>query len=224
MGGRLKGKVIVVVGGTTGLGLSAAQACIAEGAKVVVVGRHAQNACAAEDQLGEASRAVTGDAIVAETAVTAIETAIEQFGSFGGLYHVAGGSGRRWGDGALDEISDEGWQKTVDLNLTSMFNSNRAAARQFLRQDTGGSVLNMSSVLADSPSPRYFATHAYATTKAAAIGLTTAAAAYYAKQNIRFNVIAPALVETPLTERATSDEATMQYIQTKQPLDGGRLE
>lgn len=223
MSGRLDGKVIVIVGGTAGLGLSAAKACVAAGAKVVVVGRSAENAEAAAAQLGDEAQAVVGDGLAPETAQHAIAAAVEQFGGFHGLYHVAGGSGRKWGDGPLDQISDEGWRRTLDLNLSSLFYSNRAAVQQFLRQGRGGSVLNMGSVLADSPSPRHFATHTYATTKAAAVGLTLASAAYYADRNIRFNVIEPALVETQLTRRAMSEKQTMQYVATKQPLDGGRI-
>src|SRR5256712_4212222 len=145
------------------------------------------------------------------------------FGGFHGLYHVAGGSGRKRGDGPLHQISDEGWDFTLHLNLTSLFYSNRAAVRQFLKQKTGGSVLNMGSVLGFSPSPRYFATHAYAATKAGIIGLTKSAAACYAKQNIRFNVLAPALVATPMSRRAQGNEAILDFIATKQPLDGGRI-
>ncbi len=223
MNQRLDGKVIVIVGGTAGLGLSAAKACVAEGARVVVVGRSAENAEAALAQLGNDAQAVVGDATQPETAQHAIAAAVEQYGGFHGLYHVAGGSGRKWGDGPLDSITDDGWRRTLDLNLTSLFNSNRAAVQQFLRQGSGGSVLNMGSVLADSPSPRHFATHTYATTKAAAVGLTLAAAAYYAGRDIRFNVIEPALVETQLTRRAMSEPQTMQYVATKQPLDGGRI-
>ena len=95
--------------------------------------------------------------------------------------------------------------------------------QQFLKQQTAGSVLNMGSVLSFSPSTKYFATHAYATTKAAAVGLTKSSAAYYAPQSIRFNVIAPALVDTPLAERAVANEEIMKYVATKQPLDGGRI-
>src|SRR5262249_29692752 len=148
------------------------------------------------------ARSVAGDAAVRETAEKAIALAVAEFGRLDGLYHVAGGSGRRFGDGPLDAISDEGWSQTLHWNLDSLFHSNRAAARQFLQQDSGGSVLNMGSVLADSPSPRFFTTHAYATSKAAAIGLTTAAAAYYAPLGIRFNLLAPGLVETPMSLRA----------------------
>jgi NAD(P)-dependent dehydrogenase (short-subunit alcohol dehydrogenase family) len=220
---NLNGKVIVVIGGTTGLGLSAAQAFVERGAKVVVVGRDVNNVKSAEQTLGAASRAMSGDASDPATAPRAIELAIQSFGGFHGLYHVAGGSGRRKGDGPLHEISDEGWAYTINLNLTSIFYSNRAAARQFLQQGAGGSILNMGSVLGFSPSPRYFTTHAYAATKSAIIGFTKSCAAYYADKNIRFNVIAPALVETPMAQRAANDEIILKFIQTKQPLDGGRI-
>ncbi|MBI2480192.1 MAG: SDR family oxidoreductase [Planctomycetia bacterium] len=222
-GQRLKDKVIVIIGGTSGLGLSAAKAVVAQGASVLVVGRDLGKCLSVERELGSRCRFNVGDATRPGTAEFAIRCAIDAFGDFHGLYHVAGGSGRSRGDGPLHEITDEGWQFTLELNLASLFYSNRAAARQLLQLGHGGSILNMSSVLADSPSPRYFATHAYAATKAAAIGLTKSAAAYYAKHNIRFNAVAPALVDTPLATRAMSDENILDYVATKQPLDGGRV-
>jgi len=211
------------MGGTTGIGLSAAKAFVAEGAQVVVVGRNEDNVRGARTALGKSARTLVGDATDPKTAPQAIQTALKTFGGFHGFYHVAGGSGRKKGDGPLHAITNEGWEFTLNLNLTSLFYSNRAAARQFLQQETGGSILNMSSVLAFSPLPRHFGTHAYAATKAAIIGLTQSGAAHYAKQNIRFNVLAPALVATPMSTRAQSDEEILQFIATKQPLDGGRI-
>jgi NAD(P)-dependent dehydrogenase (short-subunit alcohol dehydrogenase family) len=154
---------------------------------------------------------------------TAIDVCIENFGSFDGLYHVAGGSGRKMGDGPLHELSLEGWNKTLELNLTSLMLSNRAAVRRFLALGRAGTILNMGSVLGYSPSPAFFSTHAYAAAKSAIIGFTKSVAASYAKDNIRANVIAPALVETPMSQRASKDETIRSFIQTKQPLDGGRI-
>lgn len=219
----LSGKCIVIIGGTTGLGLSGARACVSAGAQVVVVGRKADDVDATANVLGRSGRALVGDATDPLTASRAIETALKEFGGFHGLYHVAGGSGRGAGDGPLHEITDEGWRATLQLNLDSLFHSNRAAARQFLKQGGGGSVLNMGSVLGWSPSPQHFATHAYAAAKAAIVGLTRSCAAFYAPHNIRFNVIAPALVETPMARRAAQDEDILEFIKTKQPLDGGRI-
>src|SRR6185369_17055809 len=223
MNPKLANKVIVVIGGTTGLGLSAAKAFVDSGAKVLVVGRNPESVAQAEGALGASAKALVGDASEPQTAAAAIDTAMKIFGGFHGLYHVAGGSGRKMGDGPLHEISDRGWEFTLNLNLTSLFYSNRAAVQQFLKQATGGSVLNMGSVLGFSPSPRFFSTHAYATTKAAIIGLTKSAAAHYAGANIRFNVLAPALVATPMSQRAQGHDEIMLFIQSKQPLDGGRI-
>lgn len=220
---RLSGKVIVILGGTSGLGLSAARALTKEGARIVVVGRSPDKVRTAERELGAGALGLTGDAMQPDTATEAVALAVKQHGGFHGLYHVAGGSGRRQGDGPLHELTDEGWAFTLNENLTSLAYSNRAAVRQFLAQGSGGSVLNMGSVLGWSPSPRHFATHAYATAKAGIIGLTQSAAAHYAKDNIRFNVLAPALVATPMSQRASGDAAILDFIKTKQPLDGGRI-
>jgi len=140
-----------------------------------------------------------------------------------GVFHVAGGSGRRFGDGPLDRTTDDGWKYTVNANLTSLFYTNRAAVRQFLKAGKGGSVLNMSSVLGFSPALGHFATHAYAAAKAGVIGLTRSCASYYAVHNIRFNVIAPSLMKTPGSRRSSEDPQIAEFIQGKQPLDGGRI-
>jgi len=216
-------KSIVIVGGSSGLGLSAARAFLAAGARVVITGRDEEKVHAAEKELGRNVVGFAADATDPKAATAAIQVALGNFQRFDGLYHVAGGSGRRQGDGPLHEMTDEGWHYTLEENLTSLVYSNRAAAQQFLKQQTGGSILNMGSVLGFSPSPHFFATHAYATAKAAVLGLTRSAAAYYAPAGIRFNVLAPALVATPMSQRAQEDPAILNFIATKQPLAGGRI-
>jgi NAD(P)-dependent dehydrogenase (short-subunit alcohol dehydrogenase family) len=216
-------KKIVVIGGTTGIGLSAAKAFINEGANVILVGRDKENVKRAKSELGKNAEAISADAANPATARDAIKLCLEKFGGFDGLYHIAGGSGRKMGDGPLHELTLEGWNKTLELNLTSLMLSNQAAVGIFLELKKAGTILNMSSVLGFSPSPRYFSTHAYAAAKSAVFGFTKAIAAYYAKDNIRVNVIAPALVDTPMAERAAGDQAILSFIKTKQPLDNGRI-
>lgn len=223
MSKQLENKKIVIIGGTTGLGLSAAKAFIREGAQVVVTGRNVASVTEAKKILGEGAESMSADATVPGTTAKAIEFCTTQFGSFDGLYHVAGGSGRKMGDGPLHELTLEGWIKTMELNLTSLMLSNQAAVKVFLSLKKTGSILNMSSVLGFSPSPKYFSTHAYAAAKAGIIGFSKSIAAYYAKDNIRINVIAPALVETPMAQRAAQDESILSFIKTKQPLDNGRI-
>ncbi len=211
------------MGGTSGIGLSACKAFIAAGARLVAVGGDKETAAFAEKELGDAALVVTADATDSKAAPAAIQVALGNFKQFDALYHVAGGSGRRKGDGPLHELTDEGLDYTITLNLSSVFYSNRAAVQQFLKQQTSGAVLNLSSVLGFSPSPHFFGTHAYSATKAAIIGLTKAAAAHYAPHNIRFNVLAPGLIATPMSQRAQSDSQITQFISTKQPLGGGRI-
>jgi NAD(P)-dependent dehydrogenase (short-subunit alcohol dehydrogenase family) len=223
-GAALAGKSFVIIGGTSGLGFSAARAFLAAGATgVVITGRNPKTAESAIADLGAKSRVLTGDAASPAHAKDAIDLAIKSFGAFDGLYHVAGGSGRKLGDGPLHEVTDAGIEATLALNLESVILSNRAAIRQFLARRQTGAILNVSSVLAWSPSPKYFATHIYAAAKAGIIGLTKSIAAHYAHNGIRCNVIAPALVETPMAQRAATDPEILRFIATKQPLDGGRI-
>jgi len=220
---NLDNKSIVIIGGTSGIGLAAAKACIDAGARVVAVGLDEESGATATTQLGDGAVVMQGDAREAACAADAISYAIKIFGGCNALYHVAGGSGRKYGDGPLHEISDEGWRATLQLNLDSVFYSNRAAILHFLKCGKGGAIVNLASVLAFSPAPTHFSTHAYATAKAGIIGMSKAAAAHYASQNIRINVIAPGLVDTPMAGRAAQNPEIMQYIKYKQPLDGGRI-
>ena len=192
------------------------------GARIVALGLPSSVA-AARDVLGERAIVIEGDATDAASVDGAIDAAVREYGRLDGLYHVAGGSGRTFGDGALHEITDEGWRTTLDLNLTSVFLSNRAATRRFLAQDGEGSIVNLTSVLAWAPSASHFATHAYTAAKAAIIGMTRACAARYAANGIRFNAIAPGLIDTPMSRRATKDPAIRTFIAAKQPLGGGRI-
>lgn len=221
--GWLHQKNIVIIGGTAGMGLAAALSFFNEGANLVVVGIDESSCHDAGNLLNNRGIAFCADATEPSTAAKAIERCVQAFGSFDGLYHVAGGSGRKMGDGPLHELTLNGWNKTFELNLTSLMLSNQAAVKWWLKNDKPGTLLNMSSVLGISPSSNFFATHAYAACKSAVTGFTKSIAAYYAKNNIRVNAIAPALVETPMAQRAATNEAIMSFVKTKQPLDGGRI-
>ena len=217
-------RTIVIIGGTTGLGLSAARAILEAGAHgVVVTGRNAESAAAAVATLGARARSFTGDAGKPDHAAQAIALAVESFGACHGLYHVAGGSGRRFGDGPLHELSDDAIDATLRHNLGSVILSNRAAVRHFLAAKQPRAIVNCGSVLGWSPSPHHFATHVYSAAKAGVVGFTRSIASYYAPHNIRCNVMAPACTETPMAKRAAADPAIQDFLRTKQPLDGGRI-
>ena len=185
-----------------------------EGARVVLVGRNADSVSQAESALGQAARGLAGDATDSQTAAEAIGLAKREFGGFDGLYHVAGGSGRSMGDGPLHGISDDGWRQTIDLNLTSVFNSNRAALREFAALGRGGVILNMTSVLADSPAPRQFATHAYTAAKAGILGFTRHLASEAARYGITVNAVCPGLIDTEMIRSTISEERARRYAES----------
>jgi NAD(P)-dependent dehydrogenase (short-subunit alcohol dehydrogenase family) len=217
--GRLDGRNCLVVGGTSGIGLAAVRRFREEGARVVVSGR-------------ESDAPETAEAILVDVGEVGFERSLfdEAVSRLGGrldiLVHVAGISGRRFGDGPLHECSDEAWERVLDTNARSVFLTNREAVRRMLDQpldDVGlrGSIVNIGSVLSDSPSPELFATIAYAASKGAIHALTRSAASRYARDRIRFNLLAPALIDSPMSARAAHDPGIRAYLASKQPLTGG---
>jgi NAD(P)-dependent dehydrogenase (short-subunit alcohol dehydrogenase family) len=220
---RLQDKRCLIVGGTSGLGRAAATRFLEEGAHLVIAGRAAdkgQSALRLLSELGPIHYHAC-DASDAGQVEELFARAVLDLGGLDVLYHVAGISGRRYGDGPLHECSDAGWQATIDANLRSVFLTNRTAVRCFLKQGQGGAILNMASVLGFAPSPHYFDTYAYTASKGGIIAMSRQAAARYAPLGIRVNVLAPALIDTPMAERAVQDQAIGAFLRTKQPLAQG---
>ena len=109
-------------------------------------------------------------------------------------------------------------------NTGTAFLTNRALIRRWMASSRGGSIVNVGSVLADSPEPSFFSTYAYSASKGAIVSMTRAAAAYYAPHGIRLNVVAPGLVRTPMSERAQTNAEIMAFVERKQPLSRGILD
>jgi NAD(P)-dependent dehydrogenase (short-subunit alcohol dehydrogenase family) len=130
-----------------------------------------------------------------------------------------GGSGRRFGDGPVDECTPEGWDATLAMNLTSVFNVCHHAI-PVLRANGGGAIVTVASVLGLVGGDRDFATHAYAASKGGVIAMTRAMAATYAADGIRCNVVAPGLIATPMSARAQDDPAIRARLPELQPLTG----
>jgi NAD(P)-dependent dehydrogenase (short-subunit alcohol dehydrogenase family) len=226
MAGRLAGKRCLIVGGTSGIGWAAGVRFLQEGAAHVAVAgldepRSHQGIISLSEAAGRPCLSIGCDARDPKQVDDAFAFTVQVFGGLDVLYHVAGGSGRSHGDGPLHECSDNGWQYTLDLNLRSVFLTNRAAVRHFLAQKQPGVILNMSSVLALSPSPHHFDTCAYTAAKGGIIAMSRLAAARYAAEGIRVNVLAPGLIDTPMATRATTDPAILHFLRGKQPLRGG---
>jgi NAD(P)-dependent dehydrogenase (short-subunit alcohol dehydrogenase family) len=227
--GRMMGRGCLIVGGTSGIGLASARRFLEEGARVVVCGLKEESRDEAREQLRSfgAVEAIAADVTRPDAVAALFVDALEFLGGrLDVLFHVAGISGRRFGDGPLHECAEAGWDVVMETNAKAMFLTNQAAVRRMRAQpldDFGlrGTVLNMGSVLAWSPSPDDFGTYAYAASKGAVHAMTLAAAARYARDRVRFNLIAPAVIETPMAARAVADPAIRAYLATKQPMAGG---
>jgi NAD(P)-dependent dehydrogenase (short-subunit alcohol dehydrogenase family) len=219
--------LVSLVTGTTGIAAAAALALAEEGGRVFVTSRTEDHVDALVAQ-HESIEGIAADLTQEEAVASVVRTVVGRLGRIDCVYNVAGISARRFGDGALHEMTLDGWNTAIAANATSQFLVCRAAIGQLLEQeprDGGrrGSILNMSSVLARHPEPQFFASHGYAASKGAVEAFTRAIAAYYAPHGIRVNAIAAGLVATPMSERAQSDADVMALVAKRQPIAGGAL-
>lgn len=218
--GPLLDKVLLITG-STGIAAATAELAAEAGARLFIASRTSENAEALAKKTGGAFLAA--DLVRGDSAARVVDACVARYGRLDALYNVAGISGRKLGDGPLHECTEEGWDTTLDANVKSMFLMCRAGLLRMMAQPVGpnglrGTILNMASVLGFSPQAQHFATHAYAASKGAILAMSRSMAAYYAPHKIRVNVVAPALVRTPMSARAQNDPQILELMKTKQPL------
>jgi NAD(P)-dependent dehydrogenase (short-subunit alcohol dehydrogenase family) len=205
---RLQDKVAIVTGGASGIGKATAELFTEEGAKVIVF-----------DINASVLNSLRVDVTSAFEVEAAMKNVFEKYSSLDILVNVAGGSGRKWGDGPVDSCTLEGWDKTMALNLDSVFYCCKFALQLMLFQGKGV-IVNVSSVLGMVGGDEDFATHAYASSKGAVISLTRSIASYYGPRGIRANVICPGLIATPMSQRAQESDHIRARLALLQPLTG----
>lgn len=148
----------------------------------------------------------------------AVDAAVEQHGRLDAVVTAHGISGRSLGDGPVSECTDDAWNAVLAANLTSVFLVCRAAVPRLV--DSGGGAIVMIGSVLGLVGDEDFATHAYAASKAALVGLCRAMAVHYAPSGIRANVVAPGLIETPMSRRAQDDPGIRSRLRELQPLTG----
>ncbi|MGD8402856.1 MAG: SDR family NAD(P)-dependent oxidoreductase [Anaerolineales bacterium] len=217
----LTDKVAVVTGGGSGIGRATAQLFAGEGAHVIILEIDADSAAQTLTSLNgphPGSNHIL-DVTDAPQVAAAIESVVSDYDRIDILVNVAGGSGRKWGDGPTHACTLDGWHKTIALNLDSLFYCCKYALDPMLKQERGV-IVNISSVLGLVGGDEDFGTHAYAASKGGIISLTRSIASYYAPRGIRANVICPGLIATPMGKRAQESEQIRSRLPHLQPLTG----
>lgn len=193
--GRLDGKVAIITGVASGVGRVAALLFAKEGAKVVAADISAEDGRKTVEMIKEAG----GDAIFVKADVSKardvqniVRTAINAYGRLDILYNNAGIAGL---SGSTVECSDENWEKTVAVDLKSVWLGMKYAIPEMLKTG-GGTIVNTGSQAATRGMPNL---PAYTAAKGGVVSLTRATAIEYATSNIRVNCINPGIVATPMS-------------------------
>jgi len=211
-GGQFAGHRALVTGAAGGIG-SAVTALLAGGGAEV---------CGIDAAQPSGDAWIQCDLRVPADTDQAVAECARRLGGLDIVVNIAGGSGRRHGDGRVDEITDAGLDYVLDLNLRTVFHVCRAAVR---RLGPGSSIVNVASVLGLVGGPAgSFDAHGYAAAKGAIIALTRAMAVSYADRGIRVNAVAPGLVRTPMSARAQASSEVLAVAAQMQPLTGALID
>lgn len=192
----LKGKVAIVTGSNTGLGQGISKAYVEAGAKVVGVSRRPSDETAAI--CGSTFYNVITDLSDNSAIPAIIEKTLEKFGKIDILVNNAGVIKRQ---DSL-EFSEENWDSVLNVNLKTVFFLTQAVAKQFIKQGTGGKIINIASMLSYQGGIRV---PSYTASKSAIKGLTMTLSNEWAKYGINVNAIAPGYMATNNTEQLRQD-------------------
>jgi len=231
---QMEGKVAVITGGASGIGLACAKRFAEEGAEIMIADLLASRC---EEAASEIRRTTNGRALFVETNVceesdveALADKAFSEFGRLDCLVAAAGVSSASYVSGQANQADDEilsndllnakveDWNRVLQINLTGVMLSDRAIARRMIRAGNGGAIVNIASTAARIALP---GAADYCVSKAGVEMLTRVFAAEMIEHNIRVNAIGPGFVETPMTQDMRETEESAEMMTTMTPM--GRL-
>ena len=205
----LSGKLAVVTGGATGIGEGIARTLAAAGASVVVADIDVVGARrVADDVAGSAVELDVTDPDACEVVLGGIGERIDILVNNAGSYHEAGS--------ILDQ-SVESWQRSIAINLASLFNCSKPVAARMVEQGNGGAIVNIASV--DGLLPCLGT--GYDSAKAGAIHFSRSLAVDLAPHGIRVNAVSPGVIPVPTLDRMHAGE--IEHFWPKQPSRSGLM-
>lgn len=209
---NLEGKIALVTGGSRGLGKAIALKLASLGADVVInytsSGEEAEKVRAEIENMGRKSLSIRADVSKFDEAKNLVDSTIGEFGRIDILVNNAGITR----DNLLLRMTEEDFDKVIDVNLKGTFNVTKSAIRKMLK-GSGCSIINISSVVGVAGNAGQCN---YAASKAGVIGLTKSLAKEVAKKNVRVNAIAPGFIATDMTDKLA--EETIEEYKASIPL------
>ncbi len=193
MAGKLSERRALITGGASGIGKATAWLFTREGASVAVVNRHEEKGAALVEQInasGGHAIFVRADVSLAEDCHNAVEKTVEAFGGLDILFNNAGIVQR----GSILELTEEEWERTMAVNVKSIFLMSKYAVPYLAQSQYGGAIVNTGSALSLAGGCN---AAAYAASKAAVLNLTKSMALDLRRQRIRVTCVCPGDTETP---------------------------
>lgn len=208
---KLQGKVAIVTGSSTGLGQGMCVAMAEAGADVVGVDYVASPETKAKvEALGRKFHGVVADLMTIAPCQGIVEEAVRVFGKIDILVNNAGIIRRQ----DIIDFTEKDWDDVLDINLKTVFFFSQAAARQYIKQGTGGKIINIASMLSYQGGIRVVS---YTASKSGVAGITRSMANEWAKHGINVNAIAPGYMATNNTAQLRADAARSEAILDRIP-------
>lgn len=197
---KLEGRVALITGGASGLGLASAKEFIANGAKVMIADYNEKGAEIAKE-IGASF--IQGDVSLEDDVASMIDKTVEEYGRLDITVASAGIGGNN--HMIVDETRDN-WRKVNSVDYTGVMLTNKYSIMKMREQGEGGSIINLASMFGLVAVPTNVA---YSAAKGGVVNLTRAAGTAYAHEGIRVNAVCPGVIDTPLIP----EDAKVQYRQ-----------
>ena len=208
MSGRLENKVAVITGGASGIGEGTVRRFVAEGARCVIADIQYERAEELAEELGESAVAFSVDVADESQVKATVEFAVSEFGQLDIMFNNAGILGSV---GPISEIDGDGWLRTIDVLLNSVFYGIKHAAKVMIKQGSG-SIINTASTAGVRAG---LGPHVYTAAKHGVVGLSQSVATELGPHGVRVNVIAPGGTISGLTARlVTGDHENLEKAST----------